>query len=133
MFGQMTVSRILQINANAQLETSVAALLEAAEQPEVVRWIEFANSLLLFAIVSGNPQSGAIYWLDRKTSTWYSVDFDDQEYAGYNVRQFEALLQECRFLSLIERPGLLRGGIPWRVEVGKAPEACLTETTFEVN
>lgn len=133
MFGQMTVSPVLQVNANGQLETAVAALLEAAEQPEVVRWIEFPNSVLLLAIVSGNPQSGAIYWLDQKNGTWYSVDFEDQEYAGYNVNQFEALLQECSFLSLVERPGLLRSGIPWRVEVGKVPEARLTETGFEVN
>jgi hypothetical protein len=83
--------------------------------------------------VSGNPQSGAIYWLDRKNGTWYSIDFDDQEYGGYNVNQFEALLEQCRFLSLVERPGLLRSGLPWRLEMGKGPEARLTETTFEVN
>jgi hypothetical protein len=60
------------------VETAVATLLEAAEQPEVARWIEFPNSVLLFTVVSGNPQSGAIYWLDRKKGTWYSIDFDDQ-------------------------------------------------------
>lgn len=133
MFGQMTVSPVLQVNPTDELETAVAALLKAAEQPEVVRWIEFANSVVLFLIVSGNPQSGAIYWLDRKNGTWYFVDFEDQEYAGYNFNQFEVLLQECSFLSLVERPGLLRSGIPWRLEVGKVPEARLTETAFEVN
>lgn len=133
MFGQMTVSPILQVNANDEVETAVAALLEAAEQPEVVRWIEFANSIVLFLIVSGNPQSGAIYWLDRKNGTWYSIDFEDQEYAGYNVNQFEALLQPCSFLSLVERPGLLRSGIPWHLDLGKKPEARLTETGFGVN
>jgi hypothetical protein len=100
----------------------VAELLQAAEQPEVVRWIEFPNSVLIFAIVSGNPQSGAIYVLDRKSCTWYSIDFDDQEYAGYTVEQFEALLKECSFLSLVERPGLLRSGLAWMLEAGKAPE-----------
>ena len=133
MFGQMTVSPVLRVNANGQLETAVTALLEAAEQPEVVRWIEFANSVVLFLIVSGNSQSGAIYWLDRKERTWYSIDFEDQEYAGYNVNQFEALLQECSFLDLVERPGLLRSGMPWRLDLGKKPEARLTETGFEVN
>ena len=122
MFGRMTISPVLQLEPTRHLEAAVAGLLQAAEQPEVVRWVEFPNSVLLFAIVSGNPQSGAIYWLDRKNSTWYSIDFDDQEYGGYNVKQFEALLKECSFLSLVERPGLLRSDLPWILEMGKAPE-----------
>jgi hypothetical protein len=84
-------------------------------------------------IVSGNPQSGAIYWLDQQNGTWYSIDFDDEEYGGYNVKQFEALLQQCSFLSMVERPELLRSGLPWTLATGKGPEARLTETTFEVN
>jgi hypothetical protein len=133
MFGQMTMSPVVPVNPNGQLETAVEALLQAAEQPEIVRWIEFPTSILLFAIVSGNPQSGAIYWLDRQNGTWYSIDFDDREYGGYYVKQFEALLQHCSFLSLVERPGLLRRGLPWTLATGKGPEARLTETTFEVN
>jgi len=122
MFERMTISLVLQLEDNSHLEAAIAALLQAAEQPEIVRWIEFPNSVLLFAIVSGNPQSGAIYVLDRKSGTWYATDFDDQEYSGYNVRQFEALLKECSFLSLVERPGLLRSGLPWMLEMGRAAE-----------
>ena len=122
MFGRMTISPVLQLNPKSHLESAVGTLLQAAEQPEIFRWIEFPNSLLLFAIVSGNPQSGAIYMLDRKSGIWYAIDFDDQEYAGYNVEQFEALLKECSFLSLVERPGLLRSAIPWTLEMGKPPE-----------
>jgi hypothetical protein len=99
MFGRMTISPVLQLNPNSHLEAAVAALLQAAEQPQIVRWIEFPNSVLLFAIVSGNPQSGAIYVLDRKNVTWYAIDFDDQEYGGYNLKQFEALIKGCSFLS----------------------------------
>ncbi len=122
MFGRMTISPVLQLNPNGHLESAVGTLLQAAEQPEIFRWIEFPNSLLLFAIVSGNPQSGAIYMLDRKNGIWYAIDFDDQEYGGYNVEHFEALLKECSFLSLVERPGLLRSGLPWILGMGKAPE-----------
>ena len=122
MFGQMTATPVLRLNPSSQLDEAVAALLQVAEQPQIVRWIEFPNSVLLFAIVSGNPQSGAIYVLDRKSGIWCAIDFDDQEYAGYNVEQFEALLKECSFLSLVERPGLLRSGLPWRLETGKTPE-----------
>ena len=122
MFGRMTISPVLQLEPTSRLEAAVAELLQAAEQPEVVRWIEFPNSVLLFAIVSGNPQSGAIYVLDRKNGTWYAIDFDDQEYGGYNVMQFEALIKECSLLSLVERPGLLRCSLPWMLDMGKAPE-----------
>jgi hypothetical protein len=122
MFGRMTISPVLQLNPKSHLESAVGTLLQAAEQPEILRWIEFPNSLLLLAIVSGNPQSGAIYVLDRKSGIWYAIDFEDQEYAGYNVEQFEALLKECSFLSLVERPVLLRSGMPWTLEMGRAPE-----------
>lgn len=122
MFGRMTISPALQLNPNSHLESAVDTLIQAAEQPEIFRWIEFPNSLLLFAIVSGNPQSGAIYVLDRKSGVWYAIDFDDQEYAGYSVQQFEALLKECSFLSLVERPGLLRSGMRWTLQMGKSPE-----------
>jgi hypothetical protein len=61
MFGKMTITPVLRLNANTHTQDAVAPLLQAAEQPEIVRWIEFPNSVLLFAIVSGNPQSGAIY------------------------------------------------------------------------
>lgn len=40
---------------------------------------------------------------------------------GYSLKQFEALLHECAFLSLVERPGLLRSNLPWRLEMGKRP------------
>jgi hypothetical protein len=123
MFGTMTILPVLQVNSNNELETAIEALLHAAEDPEIVKWIEFRNSLLLFAMVPDNSQSGAIYFLDRKNGVWYAIDFDDQEYGGYNLKQFEALLQEYSFLSLIERPGLLRSGLPWRLEMGKGPEA----------
>jgi len=105
----------LQVSPNNSLEITLAAL-------EIVKWVEFPRSLLLFARVPGNSQSGAIYFLDRKSGVWYAIDFDDQEYGGYNVKQFEALLEECRFLNLVERPGLLWSGLPWRVQMGKEPE-----------
>jgi len=32
---------------------------------------------LLVLLAPGDLESGAVYILDRKTGTWYSVDFDD--------------------------------------------------------
>jgi hypothetical protein len=41
---------------------------------------------------------------DRRTSTWISVDFEDQAYRGYTVADFDTLVRDCRFLRLVERP-----------------------------
>jgi hypothetical protein len=63
-------------------------------------------SVLLFLCVPRDPESGAVYVLDHKNGTWYSLDFEDEQFGGYSVAQFENLLTDCRFLDLIERPGL---------------------------
>jgi len=123
MFGRMMVTPIAQVGTNADLQTAISSLLRAAEQVEIVRWIEFPNSVLLFLLVPGDPESGAVYILDREAGTCYSVDFDDKQYGGYSVNQLEQLLEECHFLDLAERPGLWRGSLNWYVEPGKRPEA----------
>ena len=66
---------------------------------------EFLQSVLLFLLAPGDPESGAVYVLDRKTGTWYSVDFDDKQYGGYSVSHLEEPLKDFRFLDLVERPG----------------------------
>jgi len=99
MFGRMIVEPILPIQPRSGLQTSVAALIKVAENPEIILWIEFPNSLLLFLLVPGDPESGAVNVLDRKKGTWYSVDFEDEQFGGYSVSQLEmpasgALLEE---------------------------------------
>ena len=125
MFGQMMVQPVLQVTPSADLEESVAELIKVTENPEILRWIEFPNSLLLFLLVPGDPESGAVYVLDRNKGTWYSVDFEDGQFGGYSVSQLEALLKECSFLDLVERPGLWRTGLTWMLSPGKAPEAAV--------
>jgi hypothetical protein len=123
MFGQMTIRQILQVGRDADLQTAITLLSRATEQAEIVRWIEFPNSVLLFMLVPGDPESGAVHILDRWTGTWYSVDFDENQYGGYGVSHLEELLKDCHFLDLVERPGLWRTGINWWVESGKRPES----------
>ena len=123
MFGRMLVSPIIQMQSTSHLQTAVTALLTATEQPEIVRWIEFPLALLLFLLVPGDPASGAVYILDRKKGTWYAVDFEDEQFGGYTTAHLERLLRECSFLTLVERPGLWRGGLSWSLEPGKPPEA----------
>jgi hypothetical protein len=123
MFGRMMVTPVVQVNPDPNLEIAVAALLEAADTPEIVRWMEFPASVLLFLLVPGDSESGALYVLDRSKGTWYFVDFEDEQYGGYSVAQFEMLLNECNLLGLVERPALLRTGLRWVVLPGQLPEA----------
>ena len=120
----------------------MAALVKVTETVEIVRWIELPASVLLFLLVPGDPDSGAVYVLDRKKGTWYAVDFDDEQFGGYSVGRDLILLwplaidhegpdrdciedQDCNFLDLMERPGLWRTGLRWAVLPGMWPEAAV--------
>jgi len=116
---------IVQIEPGVNLQTAIAVLTTVTENVEIVRWIELPASVLLFLLVPGDPESGAVYVLDRQNGTWYAVDFEDEQFGGYSVHQLEMLLKECNFLDLIERPGLWRTGLPWVVLPGKPPEAAV--------
>ena len=58
MFGQMMVDPVVQLDPAVDLQTAIAALLKAAENVEIVRWIELPMSVLLFLLVPGDPDSG---------------------------------------------------------------------------
>ena len=123
MFGRMTTMPIVEVGADADLQVAITTLLRTADQPEIARWIEFPELVLLFLFVPGDQESGAAYVLDRKKGTWYMVDFEDNQFSGYSVSQLDQLLRECRFLDLLERPSLWQSGLRWRLELGKLPEA----------
>ena len=125
MFGRMIVTPIHEVGADADLQTATSELLRVTEQPEIVRWIEFPASVLLFLVVPFDPNSGAMYVLDRKKGTWHAVDFEDEQFGGYSVSQLETLLKDCNSLQLVERPGLWRTGLPWLVVQGRVPEAAV--------
>ena len=125
MFGRMMVEPVVHVDPGVDLQTAVTALIKVAENVEIVRWIELPASVLLFLLVPGDPESGAFYVMDRKKGTWYALDFEDEQFGGYSVSQLEELLNDCKFLDLIERPGLWRAGLPWVVVPGKLPEAAV--------
>ncbi len=125
MFGRMTIEPLVQVDPGVDLQTAMAVLVKVTETVEIARWIELPASVLLFLLVPGDPDSGAVYVLDRKKGTWYAVDFEDEQFGGYSVSQLETLLKECNFLDLIERPGLWRTGLRWVVLPGMQPEAAV--------
>ena len=121
MFGHMKTLPILTV-AMASTDPAIAALLAITENAQPVRWIEFPTSILLLVSVQADPESGAFYVFDRRTSTWFWIDFDDQQYGGYSTSDFDLLVREYDFLSLVERPGLLRATPGWLLEPGKPAE-----------
>ena len=115
MFGHMKAQPILAV-PTVSTEPAVAALLAITENAQPVRWIEFPTSILLLVSVQADSESGAFYVFDRRTSTWFWIDFDDQQYGGYSSSDFDLLVHEYDFLSLVERPGLLRATPGWLLE-----------------
>jgi len=122
VFGQMCVSQMLQLSKLETLDEAVAKLLEFAEHPRLVRWIQFPTSLVVFLAHEDSPDSGAVYVYDRKRCVWLWVDFDDQNYGGYSPSEFDALISQCHFLRLVASPGLLRSPVQWLVRPGARPE-----------
>jgi hypothetical protein len=125
MFGRMMIEPLVQVDPGADLQSAMAALVKVTETVEIVRWIELPASVLLFLLVPGDPDSGAVYVLDRKNGIWYAVDFEDEQFGGYSVTQLEMLLKDCNFLDLVERPGLWRAGLQWVVLPGMVPEVAV--------
>ena len=125
MFGRMMVEPIVQVEPGVNVQRAIAALTKITENVDIVRWIELPVSVLLFLLVPGDPDSGAVYVLERQKGTWYAVDVEDEQFGGYSVSQLEMLLKECNFLDLIERPGLWRSGLRWVVTPGIQPETAV--------
>ena len=122
MFGRMMVEPIVQVEPGVNVQRAIAAVTKITEDVDI---IELPVSVLLFLLVPGDPDSGAVYVLDRQKGTWYAVDVEDEQFGGYSVSQLEMLLKECNFLDLIERPGLWRTGLPWLILPGTVPEAAV--------
>jgi hypothetical protein len=121
MFGKTSVSKLLELQREEPLESAVAKLLEITDGAEITRWVEFRAALLVFVVVPGDPESGAFYVFERKSGTWYWVDFEDQNYGGYSETDFECLMKACRFARLVEQPRLLEI-CRWRVTPEEGPE-----------
>ena len=127
MFGKMNVIPVIDLrNAPEDVgrcwDGAVKRLLDATEHPKVEKWIQFPKALFVFLVVSGDPESGALYVYDRRARVWFWVDFDDEKFGGYTVSDFDRLVRECRFLDIVERPHLLAGKNRWMVGPGLRPQ-----------
>ncbi len=85
MFGRMTATPLVRLDAGKDLEVAVAELQATTEFPQIARWIQFPTAVALFLLVPNDPESGAIYFYDRRDGVWYWADIEDQKYSGYNL------------------------------------------------
>ena len=127
MFGTMTVVPIIDLrdapdDVSGSLDGAVASLLNATEQPIVAKWVQSPKTLFVFLVVSGDPESGAFYIYDRLSRIWFWLDFEDANFGGYTVWDFDRLMRECRFLEVIECPHLLPSKDRWFVQTGFRPQ-----------
>lgn len=121
MFGHMKAQPIIRVPTTV-IGEAVDALIAATDRAQVVRWIEFTAALLVFVVVPGDTSSGAFYVFDRRINTWLWLDFDDDQYGGYTTSDFDLLVHEYDFLSLVKRPGLLRADTGWLLQPGEPAE-----------
>ena len=122
MFGHMKAEPILNVIPACSVEEAVRSLIAATEGAKPARWLEFPTAVLLLLTITGDSQSGAFYVLDRRSNTWLWLDFEDDQYGGYSTSDFDLLVHEYDFLSLVERPALLRADAGWLLEPHKPAE-----------
>ncbi|HYM06059.1 MAG TPA: hypothetical protein VEU11_05820 [Terriglobales bacterium] len=105
---QLLTIQELGLDRRATVEEAANSLARLAEA-EIVRWVQFPAGALFFTLVSGDPESGALYVLNRKTGTLYWLNFEDQKWGGYSLDDYEALVRQHKLTTLAERPWLLEG------------------------
>ena len=96
----------LGLDRRATVQEAANGLARIAEA-EIVRWVQFPAGALFFTLVSGDPESGALYVLDRKTGTLYWLNFEDQKWGGYSLDDYDALVRKHKLTALAQRPWLL--------------------------
>src|SRR5580704_5053472 len=96
----------LGLERSAGLDQASRGLAERSEA-QIVRWVQFPAGALFFVLVPDDPKSGALYVFDRRKGVFYSVDFNDQNWGGYSLDEYEVLERTHRISQFAQRPWLL--------------------------
>jgi len=88
MFGVMDAVSVLGLSERETLNEAAAKLLEFAEFPKILRWIQFPTAVVVFLAHPDALDCGAIYVYNRKRCVWLWVDFNDRNYGGYSFHPF---------------------------------------------
>ena len=110
-FAPMNVTPLLTLeelglDRRVTVEEASRGLAQVAEA-DIVRWVQFPAGVLFFTLVSGDPESGALYVFDRKTGVFYWINFEDQKWGGYSLEEYRTLVRQHKLTSLAQRPALL--------------------------
>jgi hypothetical protein len=110
-FADMNVTQVftltdLGLERRATAEEAGDGLARIAEA-QIVRWVQFPAGILFFVTVPGDPESGAVYILNRKTGAFYWIDFQDRKWGGYSLEDYRCLVRTHRLISLARSPRLL--------------------------
>src|SRR5580704_2763233 len=108
----MTATAILTLDdlglgQECNLDQASRKLAERAEA-QIVRWVQFPAGALFFTLVPGDPESGAVYVLDRKAGVFYWIEFTGQRCGGQTLAEYETLERTCRLKLLAQQPRLLK-------------------------
>jgi hypothetical protein len=123
MFGEMETRPTLKLSKRETVDQATAKLLEFAEYPKILRWIQFPTAVVVHLAHPDALDCGAIYVYDRKRCVWLWVDFNDRNYGGYSPAEFDVLINQCHFLKLVESPKLLSPANRWFVTPGQRPQS----------
>ena len=123
MFGEVQINQIFDLSKQKTLDEAAAKLLEFAEFPKILRWVQFPTAVMVLLAHPDALDCGAIYVFDRKRCVWLWVDFNDRNYGGYSPAEFDVLINQCHFLRLVESPHLLSPANQWFVTPGQWPQS----------
>jgi hypothetical protein len=123
MFGELQLEKVQQLTREETLDEAITKLLEFAEYPKILRWIQFPTAVVVHLAHPDALDCGAIYVYDRKRCVWLWVDFNDRNYGGYSPEEFDVLINQCHFLRLVESPRLLSTANRWFVAPGQRPQS----------
>jgi hypothetical protein len=104
----------LGLKRTVSLDEASRGLAERSEA-QIVRWVQFPAGALFFVLAQGDPSSGAVYIFDRRSGVFHLVVFNDKNWGGYSVAEYEVLERIHRISRLAQRPWLLNR----RCESGK--------------
>jgi hypothetical protein len=96
----------LGLEPTVGLDQASRGLADRSEA-QIVRWVQFPAGTLFFVLVPGDPKSGAVYVFERRNGVFYSVDFNDENWGGYSLAEYEVLERTHRISRLAQQPGLL--------------------------
>jgi len=122
MFDRLKAHPVSTTRHGLSVEEAVRDFITASDCAQPVRWLQFPSSVLLCVTATKDPNSGALFVLDRKRGIWLWIYSEEDPYRSYSGDDLDRLVRDYDLLSLVERPALLSAGPGWILESGKPAE-----------